>query len=229
MKEREQAADLVDALQGPGPYTVFAPTDKAFAALPEEKLVENFHQSPGRPLPEGKLVEKFHQLPNLTENFRQLPSSSGTTIYRDSHDSQDSLKEQPLQPNLMENFHQIQAELLQFFTSRCGPAKTAGPAIAAALTAGRDPLQIKIDILSWLAFCLSEKSFKNKPYYIAARIDAGEQPPTYFQPEGELAQEIKRLERQLHPPECIYCGQPAAPGLNMCDNCVEKKMRGEDL
>jgi uncharacterized surface protein with fasciclin (FAS1) repeats len=30
-----QAADLVDALKGEGPYTVFAPTDEAFAALPE--------------------------------------------------------------------------------------------------------------------------------------------------------------------------------------------------
>jgi uncharacterized surface protein with fasciclin (FAS1) repeats len=30
-----QAADLVDALQGDGPLTVFAPTDDAFAALPE--------------------------------------------------------------------------------------------------------------------------------------------------------------------------------------------------
>ena len=29
-----QAADLVDALKGPGPFTVFAPTDEAFAALP---------------------------------------------------------------------------------------------------------------------------------------------------------------------------------------------------
>ncbi len=32
------AADLVDALQGEGPFTVFAPTDEAFAALPKETL-----------------------------------------------------------------------------------------------------------------------------------------------------------------------------------------------
>jgi uncharacterized surface protein with fasciclin (FAS1) repeats len=30
-----QAADLVDTLQGDGPFTVFAPIDDAFAALPE--------------------------------------------------------------------------------------------------------------------------------------------------------------------------------------------------
>lgn len=35
-----QAADLVDTLKGPGPFTVFAPTDDAFAALPEG-TVEN--------------------------------------------------------------------------------------------------------------------------------------------------------------------------------------------
>jgi uncharacterized surface protein with fasciclin (FAS1) repeats len=29
-----KAADLVDTLKGPGPYTVFAPTDEAFAKLP---------------------------------------------------------------------------------------------------------------------------------------------------------------------------------------------------
>lgn len=29
-----EAADLVDALKGEGPFTVFAPTDEAFAALP---------------------------------------------------------------------------------------------------------------------------------------------------------------------------------------------------
>lgn len=30
-----QAADLVETLKSPGPFTVFAPTDEAFAALPE--------------------------------------------------------------------------------------------------------------------------------------------------------------------------------------------------
>ena len=33
-----QAADLVDALKGAGPFTVFAPTEDAFAALPEGTL-----------------------------------------------------------------------------------------------------------------------------------------------------------------------------------------------
>ena len=38
-----KAADLVDTLQGEGPFTVFAPTDEAFDALPEgtvESLLE---------------------------------------------------------------------------------------------------------------------------------------------------------------------------------------------
>ncbi|XAM01218.1 fasciclin domain-containing protein [Phycisphaeraceae bacterium D3-23] len=33
-----EAADLVEALQGDGPFTVFAPTDAAFAELPEETV-----------------------------------------------------------------------------------------------------------------------------------------------------------------------------------------------
>ncbi|MGF1536025.1 MAG: fasciclin domain-containing protein [Elainellaceae cyanobacterium] len=39
-----QAADLVDVLKGEGPFTVFAPTDDAFAKLPPgtvQTLVEN--------------------------------------------------------------------------------------------------------------------------------------------------------------------------------------------
>jgi uncharacterized surface protein with fasciclin (FAS1) repeats len=33
-----QAADLVTVLKGPGPYTVFAPTDEAFAKIPKADL-----------------------------------------------------------------------------------------------------------------------------------------------------------------------------------------------
>lgn len=33
-----KAADLVDTLKGPGPYTVFAPTDEAFAKIPKADL-----------------------------------------------------------------------------------------------------------------------------------------------------------------------------------------------
>lgn len=57
-----EAADLASVLQGDGPYTVFAPTNEAFAALPEgtvdtllmpenkDKLVEilTYHVVPGK-------------------------------------------------------------------------------------------------------------------------------------------------------------------------------------
>jgi uncharacterized surface protein with fasciclin (FAS1) repeats len=33
-----QAADLVQTLKGPGPFTVFAPTDEAFAKIPKADL-----------------------------------------------------------------------------------------------------------------------------------------------------------------------------------------------
>jgi uncharacterized surface protein with fasciclin (FAS1) repeats len=42
-----QAAGLVDTLKGPGPFTVFAPTDEAFAKLPAgtlESLIANPEQ-----------------------------------------------------------------------------------------------------------------------------------------------------------------------------------------
>lgn len=35
-----EAAELVDALEGEGPFTVFAPTDEAFAKIPSETLAE---------------------------------------------------------------------------------------------------------------------------------------------------------------------------------------------
>ncbi|WP_419658083.1 fasciclin domain-containing protein [Desulfosarcina variabilis] len=61
-----QAADLVDVLKGSGPFTVFAPTDDAFAKLPEgtvddllkpenkEKLqsILTYHVVPGKVMAE---------------------------------------------------------------------------------------------------------------------------------------------------------------------------------
>ena len=35
-----KAAELVETLKGEGPFTVFAPSDEAFAKIPEEKLKE---------------------------------------------------------------------------------------------------------------------------------------------------------------------------------------------
>ena len=50
-------ADLVETLKGPGPFTVFAPTDEAFAKLPEGTL-----ESLLKPENKKKLIEilKFH-------------------------------------------------------------------------------------------------------------------------------------------------------------------------
>jgi len=55
-----QAAGLAEALQGDGPFTVFAPTDEAFAKLPEG-TVANLLKEENR----GKLAEilKYHVVP----------------------------------------------------------------------------------------------------------------------------------------------------------------------
>lgn len=52
-----KAGELVDVLKGDGPFTVFAPTDEAFAALPEGTL-----ESLLKPENKGKLqaILKYH-------------------------------------------------------------------------------------------------------------------------------------------------------------------------
>lgn len=77
-----QAAGLVDTLKGDGPFTVFAPTDEAFAALPEgtvEMLL----------LPENKdqlvAVLTYHVVPgkvmssDLTNNM-MAPTAQGGDV-----------------------------------------------------------------------------------------------------------------------------------------------------
>jgi uncharacterized surface protein with fasciclin (FAS1) repeats len=68
-----QAAGLVETLKGEGPFTVFAPTDEAFAALPEgtvetllmpenrDQLVAilTYHVVPGRVMASDILGEEF--------------------------------------------------------------------------------------------------------------------------------------------------------------------------
>lgn len=56
-----KAADLVDTLKGPGPFTVFAPTDEAFAKLPEGTLEDLL-----KPENKQKLVEllTYHVVPS---------------------------------------------------------------------------------------------------------------------------------------------------------------------
>ena len=76
-----KAADLVDTLKGEGPYTVFAPTDEAFAALPEG-TVESLLQ------PENKdkltSILLYHVAPgNVTSDQIQtgpLKSAEGSNL-----------------------------------------------------------------------------------------------------------------------------------------------------
>ena len=72
-----QAADLVDTLKGEGPFTVFAPTDEAFAALPEG-TVENLLK------PENKdqlvAVLTYHVLPGKVMSGDIAGDMSATTV-----------------------------------------------------------------------------------------------------------------------------------------------------
>ncbi|MXX37670.1 MAG: fasciclin domain-containing protein [Gemmatimonadetes bacterium] len=78
-----QAADLVDALQGEGPLTVFAPTDEAFAALPEG-TVESLL------LPENKelltAILLYHVVAGSVMAADVVELSSATTLSGDSID-----------------------------------------------------------------------------------------------------------------------------------------------
>lgn len=71
------AADLVDTLKGDGPFTVFAPTDEAFAKLPEgtvESLLE----------PENRdqlvAILTYHVVPGKVKAADVVKLSSATTV-----------------------------------------------------------------------------------------------------------------------------------------------------
>ena len=78
-----QAADLVDTLKGSGPFTVFAPTDEAFAKLPASTLQDLL-----KPENKTKLqrILTYHVVPGrvFASDVAKLRSSkavSGDTIH----------------------------------------------------------------------------------------------------------------------------------------------------
>ncbi|MFC4974966.1 fasciclin domain-containing protein [Halomonas beimenensis] len=72
-----QAADLVETLKGEGPFTVFAPTDEAFAALPEGTVEDLL-------MPENqdtlRAVLTYHVVPGKIMAEDAMAADSATTV-----------------------------------------------------------------------------------------------------------------------------------------------------
>lgn len=87
-----QAAGLVDTLKGPGPFTVFAPTDEAFAKLPagtvddllkpenHDKLVAilTYHVVPGKVM--AKDVVKLHEAKTVNGKDVKIMTEGGKVM-----------------------------------------------------------------------------------------------------------------------------------------------------
>lgn len=70
-----KAAGLVETLKGEGPFTVFAPTDAAFAALPEgtlEKLLKD--------IPSLKNILLYHVVSGNVSSSQVVKMSSAPTV-----------------------------------------------------------------------------------------------------------------------------------------------------
>jgi uncharacterized surface protein with fasciclin (FAS1) repeats len=83
-----QAADLVDTLKGSGPFTVFAPTDEAFAKLPASTLQDLLKPENKKKL---QRILTYHVVPGrvLASDVVKLSSSkavSGDTIHVEAKD-----------------------------------------------------------------------------------------------------------------------------------------------
>ena len=92
-----QAAGLVDTLKGPGPFTVFAPTDEAFAKLPagtvenllkpenHDKLVAilTYHVVPGKVM--AKDVVKLHEAKTVNGKDVTIMAEGGKVMVGDAN------------------------------------------------------------------------------------------------------------------------------------------------
>jgi len=72
-----KAADLVETLKGEGPFTVFAPTDEAFAALPEGTV-----ESLLKPENKEKLIAvlTYHVVPAKVKSDVAVTLTEGDTV-----------------------------------------------------------------------------------------------------------------------------------------------------
>jgi uncharacterized surface protein with fasciclin (FAS1) repeats len=91
-----QAADLVDTLKAPGPFTVFAPTDDAFAKLPagtlenllkpenKAKLVAilTYHVVPGAV--DAAQVTKLHEAKTVNGAMAKVSTRDGKVMINDA-------------------------------------------------------------------------------------------------------------------------------------------------
>jgi len=92
-----QAAGLVDTLKGTGPFTVFAPTDEAFAKLPagtvqdllkpenHDKLVSilTYHVVPGKVM--AKDVVKLHEAKTVNGREVKITTDGGKVMVDDAN------------------------------------------------------------------------------------------------------------------------------------------------
>lgn len=71
------AADLVATLKGPGPFTVFAPTDEAFAKLPADTV-----DSLLKDIPQLKAILTYHVVAGkvMAADVMTMDGKSATTV-----------------------------------------------------------------------------------------------------------------------------------------------------
>lgn len=70
-----KAAGLVDTLKGPGPFTVFAPTDDAFAKLPEGTVESLLND-----IPQVTKILTYHVVPGKVMSSDAVKLDSATTV-----------------------------------------------------------------------------------------------------------------------------------------------------
>ena len=101
-----KAAGLVETLKGKGPFTVFAPTDAAFAKLPKETLADLL-----KPASKAKLTKilTYHVLPKEETGQRFVRDEEGSDRARfESEDHQKRRKDDGRQSACRKERHHMQ-------------------------------------------------------------------------------------------------------------------------